>query len=59
MAPFVKKMGDKMTYSVALDDKSSDKKGAMAKNWMEAAGQEGIPTAFGGQKGKIAWIGHR
>ena len=28
---FVKKMGDKMTYRVALDDKSTDKKGAMAR----------------------------
>src|SRR5262245_1271418 len=30
VAPFVKKMGDKMTYRVPLDDKKSDKKGAMA-----------------------------
>jgi len=34
VAPFVKKMGDKMTYRVALDDKSSDSKGQMAKTWM-------------------------
>lgn len=59
VAPFVEKMGDKMTYRVALDDKSSDKKGAMAVNWMEAAGQNGIPTAFIVDKhGTIAWIGH-
>jgi thiol-disulfide isomerase/thioredoxin len=52
--PFVKEMGDKMAYRVALDD--SD---AMAKTWMEAAGQEGIPTAFVvNGEGKIAWIGH-
>ena len=27
VAPFVKKMGDKMTYRVALDDKTNDKRG--------------------------------
>jgi len=59
VGPFLKQMGDKMTYRVALDDKSKDKKGAMAVNWMEAAGQNGIPTAFLiNTKGKIAWIGH-
>ena len=56
---FVKKMGDNMTYRVALDDKSQDKDGAMANNWMKAAGQNGIPTAFiVDRQGKIAWIGH-
>ena len=59
VAPFVKKMGDKMTYRVALDDKASDKKGQMAMTWMEAAGRDGIPSAFlVDTKGKIAWIGH-
>jgi thiol-disulfide isomerase/thioredoxin len=57
--PFVKKMGDKMTYRVALDNKETDKKGMMAKTWMEAAGRNGIPTAFMvDTKGAIAWIGH-
>lgn len=62
VAPFVARMGDKMSYSVAMDSvpaggKGSD--GAMAKNWMTAAGQNGIPTAFiVGKDGKIAWIGH-
>ena len=57
--PFVEKMGDKMTYRVAMDDKSSEEKGAMAKTWMEAAGQNGIPSAFlVNKEGKIAWIGH-
>ena len=56
---FVKKMGDKMTYRVALDDKSTDDKGAMATTWMAAADQNGIPTAFIVNKhGIIAWIGH-
>jgi thiol-disulfide isomerase/thioredoxin len=59
VAPFVKKMGDKMTYRVALDDKTSDKNGQMSQTWMEAAGQDGIPTAFlVDTKGHIAWIGH-
>jgi thiol-disulfide isomerase/thioredoxin len=59
VAPFVKKMGDKMTYRVALDDKTSAKDGQMAKTWMEAAGRDGIPSAFlVDTKGVIAWIGH-
>lgn len=59
VAPFVEKMGDKMTYRVALDDKTDNKRGTMAKTWMEAAGQNGIPTAFlVDTKGVIAWIGH-
>jgi thiol-disulfide isomerase/thioredoxin len=59
VAPFVKKMGDQMTYRVALDDKSQDKDGAMATTWMKAADQDGIPTAFiVNQQGRIAWIGH-
>lgn len=57
--PFVKSMGDKMTYRVALDDKSGSEKGKMAESWMDAAGQDGIPTAFVvDQNGIIAWIGH-
>jgi thiol-disulfide isomerase/thioredoxin len=59
VAPFVKQMGEKMTYRVALDDKEGSKKGKMAETWMEAAGQNGIPTAFlVNKEGKIAWIGH-
>ena len=60
--PFVDEMGDKMEYRVALDavpDKGDPSDGAMSKNWMEAAGQGGIPTAFIINKdNKIAWIGH-
>jgi thiol-disulfide isomerase/thioredoxin len=57
--PFVKKMGDKMTYRVAMDDKSKSEQGAMAETWMTAAGQGGIPSAFVVDKqGRIAWIGH-
>ena len=56
--PFMKKMGDKMTYRVALDSGEGNK-GKMAETWMAAADQHGIPTAFIVNKhGKIAWIGH-
>ena len=59
VAAFVKKMGDQMTYRVALDDKSQEKDGVMAVNWMKAADQNGIPTAFViNKQGRIAWIGH-
>jgi thiol-disulfide isomerase/thioredoxin len=66
VAPFLAEMGDKMDYSVALDDvpKGGDGKagdpnnGAMAKGWMQAAEENGIPAAFVIRDGKIAWIGH-
>lgn len=52
---FVDGMGDKMAYNVATD--AADK--SMAKNWMEAADQHGIPTAFiVDPAGTIMWIGH-
>ncbi|MGQ0626483.1 MAG: TlpA family protein disulfide reductase [Phycisphaerales bacterium] len=51
---FVKTMGDKMDYNIAMDDGSK-----MAETWMTAADQKGIPTAFVVDgEGKIAWIGH-
>ncbi len=51
---FVKAQGDKMNYTVAF---SAD--GKMNRDWMQAAGEGGIPCAFvvDGQ-GKIAYIGH-
>ena len=53
--PFIKKMGDQMTYRVALD--TEDEK--MAQTWMEAAGEDGIPIAFVVDKGgTLVWIGH-
>src|SRR5262245_52516827 len=62
VAPFLKEMGDKMTYRVALDtvaDPKNPNTGAMATTWMKAAGQNGIPCAFlVDKKGTIAWIGH-
>ncbi len=60
--PFVKEMGDKMNYTVAMDEVPAGKtgnEGFMAANWMTAAGQDGIPTAFVINKdSKVAWIGH-
>lgn len=57
--PFVAKMGDKMNYRVALDDLSSESAGATNQAFMNAAGQDGIPTAFiVDRDSKIAWIGH-
>ena len=58
VGPFIIKMGDKMTYRIALDDKTDGKRGKMAEAWMAAAGQHGIPTAFLiDPKGVVAWIG--
>lgn len=58
--PFLKEMGEKMTYRVALDTKADAKDaGTMATTWMKAAGRNGIPAAFVVDKnGTIAWIGH-
>jgi thiol-disulfide isomerase/thioredoxin len=52
--PFVKKMGDTMDYTVAVDD---DKKTGEA--YMGAFGIKGIPHAFIVDKeGRIIWNGH-
>ncbi len=60
--PFVEKMGDQMAYRVALDavaDASKPEDGKMAKSWLDAADQDGIPAAFiVSGTGQIAWIGH-
>ncbi len=60
--PFVEKMGDKMAYRVAMDVVPAGgqaNEGAMAKSWMKAAGQNGIPSAFiVGGEGKVYWMGH-
>ncbi|NLH42024.1 MAG: redoxin domain-containing protein [Planctomycetes bacterium] len=53
--PFVKEMGDKMEYRVAIDGIGRE----MAQSWMAAADRNGIPCAFiVGKDGKVAWIGH-
>jgi thiol-disulfide isomerase/thioredoxin len=52
---FVQDMGNQMNYTVAVDGAE----GVIAKTWMEAAGQNGIPTAFViDQQKRIVWIGH-
>jgi len=59
--PFVDKMGDTMDYGVALDnvpENGDPNDGAMAKTWMKAAEENGIPAAFVVRDGKLAWIGH-
>jgi len=51
---FVEKQGERMSYTVAVEDGSS-----MSDNWMKPAGQNGIPAAFiVDGNSKIAWIGH-
>lgn len=55
VAKFVKDFGAKMDYNVAADGFD----GTMAKTWMAAANQNGIPAAFVVDKNqKIVWIGH-
>ncbi len=51
---FVTNMGERMDYHVAMDTEDA----FMADNWMKAAEQNGIPTAFVVTGGKIMWIGH-
>jgi tetratricopeptide (TPR) repeat protein len=54
--PFLKEMGDKISYRIATDD---GEQGRMATSWMQAAGQDGVPTAFIiDKRSRIAWIGH-
>jgi thiol-disulfide isomerase/thioredoxin len=60
--PFVEEMGEKMAYRVAKDEVpegADGNAGAMAKGWMQAAGENGIPAAFVVDgTGRVAWIGH-
>lgn len=59
--PFVDEMGDKMDYDVALDivpEGGDPGDGAMAKTWLKAAEEFGIPATFVVHDGMIAWIGH-
>ncbi len=51
---FVANQGDRMSYTVAVEDGT-----AMADTWMKPAGQNGIPAAFiVDGTGHIAWVGH-
>lgn len=54
IAKFIGEMGPKMEYNVGY----SGNKDGMAQTWMNAAGQNGIPTAFIVKNGIIQWIGH-
>ncbi len=58
--PFVKKMGDKMAYRVALDDKTQDPDGFMGVQWWKRKVENhSIPAAVIINKaGRVAWIGH-
>lgn len=57
--PFVKQMGAKMDYAVAMDDVSEGRPGKTAAAWLQAAGRNGIPCSFiVDREGKLAWIGH-
>ncbi len=51
---FIDKMGDKMDYNVGY----SGNKVGMATTWMDAAGQNGIPSAFIIKNQQIQWVGH-
>ncbi|HZQ47287.1 MAG TPA: redoxin family protein [Verrucomicrobiae bacterium] len=56
---FVKEMGAKMNYRVALDDHDGSKEGKMNETWMLAAERYTIPSAvLVDTHGVIAWIGH-
>ena len=53
VAPFVEKMGDKMTYRVALDDKSTNKKGQMGQDLDGGRGPQWHPQRVpGGHQGR-------
>ena len=54
VAPFVRKQGLKMNYTVGIDNRRRT-----SRAWMKAAGLEGIPSAFIVDKnGIIQWIGN-
>lgn len=57
--PFIKRMGNLMTYRIALDEGATNRlSGKMLENWLFAA-EAGIPTAFLiDRKGNISFIGH-
>ncbi len=52
--PFVEQMGERMSYTVAADNRDRTRKA-----YMEAFGVQGIPHAFVvDRNGRIAWHGH-
>ncbi|MHB1559256.1 MAG: TlpA disulfide reductase family protein [Isosphaeraceae bacterium] len=58
--PFVDQLGDRIDFSVAMDRAPADNpaQGATARAWLEAAEENGVPTAFVIRDGMIAWMGH-
>jgi thiol-disulfide isomerase/thioredoxin len=59
--PFVKEMGPKMGYNVAVDSvppNADPHDGAMSKSWLKAAGEYYVPTAFVVKDAKVVWIGN-
>lgn len=62
--PFIEtgRGADRTDYTIAIEEKHNPddiRNGLMAKNWMKAAGRNGIPSAFlVDQNGYVAWIGH-
>jgi thiol-disulfide isomerase/thioredoxin len=58
--PFVKRMGGRMNYNVAIDKQESPtaREGYMSKHWLEAAGLNMIPATFVIKNNQVAWIGH-
>jgi thiol-disulfide isomerase/thioredoxin len=62
VAAVVKKLGNKITFRIAIDaidpDAEDDNSGKMARNWLDASHQFGIPcAAIVDKAGKVAWIG--
>jgi thiol-disulfide isomerase/thioredoxin len=61
VAPFVKEMGDKLGYRVALDavPEGADRhSGKVVQNWMIASWQFSLPTSFViDGEGRVAWLG--
>lgn len=52
---FVNQAGKMMDYTVAMDTED----GTMAKTWLTASGQQGIPASYVVDgTGRILWIGH-
>ncbi|MCW5860796.1 MAG: redoxin family protein [Caldilineales bacterium] len=49
---FIREQGEAMSYPVAADD------GSFARDWLTAAGVEGIPHAFIVREGKLLWKCH-
>lgn len=60
VAPFVRKMGNRMNYNVAIDKQASPiaREGFMSSHWLVAAGLNSIPATFVITNNRVAWIGH-